>query len=152
MTGLRWCSNASNCWMDILYVLKNLWGYLHRSGYVLKYSPFVWTSSLNGCIQYSLWTEFSVSNKHTTKTRLWYLENRGRTTLFQIGGIVLIFDRKQTTFLKGKTHQNSSWIQRNPLQHQAIPLEKWVRHPFDLLLLMIMLPLSLGLNDTGINQ
>ena len=82
MTGLRWCSNESNCWMDIRYVLKNLWGYLRRSEYVLKYSPFVWTSSLNGCFQYSLWTEFSVSNKHTAKTHLWYLKNWGCTTFF----------------------------------------------------------------------
>ena len=152
MTGLRWCSNASNCLMDIQYVLKNLWGYFRRSGYVLKYSPFVCTSSLNGCIQYSLLTEFSASYKHTAKTRLWYSENRGRTNLFRIGGIILIFNRKQTTFWKGKTHRNNSWIERNPLQLQTIPLEKWVQYPFDLLLLAITLPLSLGLNDTAINQ
>ena len=146
--------------MDIRYVLKNLCGYFRRSGYVVKNSPFSCTSSLNGCTQYSLCSEFSIRSIHTAITLCWYGENLCGTTRFQIGSIIFTFIWQQTTFAISKTHQHCSWNPKKPSTTSAASLEKSVWNPFDVLtlvmhwhwLLLLPLPLPLGVNDTSINQ
>ena len=134
------------------YVLKNLCWYFRRSGYVVKNLPFSCTSSLNGCTQYSLCSEFSIRSIHTAITLLWYGENVCGTTRFRNGGIILIFIWQQMTFAISKTHQHCSWNPKKPSTMAAASLEKSVWNPFDVLMLVMLLPLPLGVNETSINQ